>query len=188
LSAVANVCSKDGRGGEKLILDLAQFLQTSFDFSSNEEMTTLERELSFIDNYISIEKARFGDKIVYHKQIDIPLSTEIPRLIIEPLVENAVRHGITKKKAGGAIWLRASRSDDGIHIEVDDNGVGMEPENAALLLDSAVERRGVGLKNIHDRLIKLYGQGLIIASTPDIGTKVSFVIKEGDRVVENSCS
>ncbi len=182
LSAIANVCTKDGRRAENLILNLAQFLQTSLDFNGYERITTLEKELAFIHSYIDIEKARFGEKITYRTQIEVPGNTPIPRLIIEPLIENAVRHGITKKKEGGEVWLIVSAITEGIHIEVGDNGIGMDPEGVSTLLDTENKRRGVGVRNIHARLMKLYGAGLTIESTPNVGTKVSFMIKE-----EQSC-
>ncbi|MEN6325317.1 MAG: sensor histidine kinase [Syntrophomonas sp.] len=183
LSAIANVCSKDGSRAEKLILELGQFLQASFDFNACDQMTTLQKELSLIENYISIEKARFVDKIHYLRQIDVPLNIQIPRLIIEPLIENAIRHGITKQKSGGEVWLKITTGNEQIHIEVIDNGVGMDQEKANSLLDDSIKRRGIGIKNIHERLVKLYGSGLTIESTLNVGTRISFTIRE-----EQQCS
>jgi sensor histidine kinase YesM len=183
LSAIANVCSKDGSRAEKLILELGQFLQASFDFNACDQMTTLQKEVSVIENYMDIEKARFADKIHYHQQIDVPLDTQIPRLIIEPLIENAVRHGITKQKSGGEILLKISTVNEQVHIEVIDTGLGMEQEKADSLLDDSIQRRGIGIKNIHERLVKLYGSGLTIESARNVGTRISFTIRE-----EQQCS
>lgn len=176
LSAISNVCVKDGKKAEQLILDLAYFMQASFDYSSNAKLIPLENELEYIRKYVNIEKARFEDRIKYIEQIDIPLSTQIPRLIIEPLVENAIRHGISRKKSGGEVRLLVAESPDGIYIEVSDDGVGISKEKLAVIFDG--ESRGVGLKNIQDRLIRFGGAGLTIECKPEHYTKVSFTIKK----------
>lgn len=176
LSAIANVCRKDGRQAEQLILDLAYFMQASFDFSSADRLTTLENELEYIRKYVHIEKARFGDKISYHEQIEVPLDVQIPRLIIEPLVENAIRHGISKKKGGGQVKLKVVQSPGGIMIEVSDSGAGMTEEKLKDVFHG--ESRGVGLKNIQDRLVRLGGTGLNVESVLNEYTKISFTIKE----------
>ena len=178
LSAIANVSGKDGKKAEQLILDLAYFMQASFDFSSNEKMTTLENELEYIGKYVHIEKARFGEKVAYTEQIEVPLTAQLPRLIIEPLVENAIRHGILKKKYGGEVKLRVFEVPEGICIEIYDNGIGMSQEKLADVFQG--ESRGVGLKNIQDRLVRSGGTGLMIESVQMEYTKVSFTIKGED--------
>lgn len=176
LSAIANVCGKDSKKAEQLILDLAYFMQTSFDFSSHEKLTTLENELEYIRKYVQIEKARFGEKITYTEQVEVPLTTQLPRLIIEPLVENAIRHGISKKKDGGEVRLKICKVPEGILIEVSDNGVGMTKEKLSAVFDE--ESKGVGLKNIQDRMVRSGGMGLAIESVANEYTKVSFTIKD----------
>ena len=175
LSAIANVCGKDGKKAEQLILDLAYFMQTSFDFSPVAKLTTLENELEYIRKYVHIEKARFGDKIRYKEQIEVPLTVQLPRLIIEPLVENAIRHGISRKKGGGEVRLRICEVPEGIRVEVFDNGVGMPKERLSDVYSE--ESRGIGLKNIQDRLVRSGGTGLLIESDQDEYTRVSFTIK-----------
>jgi len=175
LSAIANVCGKDSKKAEQLILDLAYFMQTSFDFNSHEKLTTLENELEYIRKYVQIEKARFGEKVTYTEQIEVPLTTQLPRLIIEPLVENAIRHGISKKKGGGEVRLRICKVPEGILVEVSDNGAGMTGEKLSEVFDE--ESKGVGLKNVQDRLVHSGGAGLVIESVMNEYTMVSFTIK-----------
>ena len=175
LSAIANICVKDGKQAEQLILDLAGYMQTSFDFSSNERLTTLENELEYIGKYVKIEKARFGDRIQYTEKINVSPDIQLPRLIIEPLVENAIRHGITKKKGGGEVILRVDGLPDGIAVEVYDNGAGMNTENLSAVFRG--ESRSIGLKNIQDRLTRLGEEGLKIESVLGEYTKVSFVLR-----------
>lgn len=176
LSAIANVCGKDGKKAEQLILDLAYFMQASFDFSSSERLTTLENELDYIRRYVHIEQVRFGEKIRYSEQIEVPLFTQLPRLIIEPLVENAIRHGISKKKGGGEVVLRIKEIPEGISVEVVDDGIGMTQEKLDDLFNE--ERKSIGLRNIQDRLVRLGGEGLKIESVLNEYTKVSFVIRK----------
>lgn len=175
LSAIANVCEKDAVKAEQLILDLAYYMQSSFDFSSSEKLTTLETELEYIGKYVNIEKARFGEKVRYTEHIGAPLDTQLPRLILEPLVENAIRHGISKKKGGGEVILTVEQTSEGIAVSVYDDGIGMSEEKLAELFRE--ESRTVGLKNIQDRLIRMGGAGLRIESADGVSTKVSFEIK-----------
>ena len=186
LSAIANVCKKDGEKAEQLILDLAFVMQNSFDFNSFDKMITLESELEYIHKYVEIEQARFGDKIRYKEAIQVPLSIQLPRLIIEPLVENSIRHGISKKKGGGEAALKIYETTQGIQIEIYDNGIGMSEEKMLRIL-SEEESDGIGLKNIHDRLARIYGTGLKLDSVQGEYMKVSFIIRKENDGAEN-CS
>ncbi|HWQ40809.1 MAG TPA: histidine kinase [Desulfosporosinus sp.] len=164
LSAIANVCEKDGKQAGKLIIDLAIYLRGSLEFNNLDKMATIEKELEFVDTYFHIEQARFGQKIQLQKKIEIPPDVQIPVLILQPLVENAVRHGISKKPGGGTVFVRMKQKNENICIEIEDDGVGISGEKLAALLDGLGLDQGVGLLNIHNRLLKLYGRGLEISS------------------------
>jgi sensor histidine kinase YesM len=164
LSAIANVCEKDEKQAGKLILDLAIYLRGSLEFNNLDKMVTIEKELEFIDTYFHIEQARFGQKIQLQKEIEIPLDVQIPVLILQPLVENAVRRGISKKPHGGTVTVRMMQKADNIGIEIEDDGVGIDSKKLTSLLDGPGLSQGVGLLNIHNRLLKLYGKGLEISS------------------------
>ena len=177
LSAISVVCAKDALKAERLIIDLAFFLRASLDWNSKDEMTTLERELDFVDNYIHIEQARFGDKIRLTTEIHTDKVIMLPKLILQPIVENAVRHGISKKKTGGEIIIVVSGTQAGTSFEILDTGVGISKDKLSNLLNEEVASQSVGLKNINSRLIKRYGSGLVIESEENVMTVVSFVIK-----------
>lgn len=177
LSAIANVCEKDGREAGQLIIDLAIYLRGSLEFNNLDKMVTIEKELEFVDTYFHIEQARFGQKIQLQKVIEIPLDIQIPVLILQPLVENAVRHGISKKLNGGVVTVRMKQSGDNVCIEIEDDGAGISPEKLATLLSGSGRDQGVGLLNIHNRLLKLYGRGLEISSGPE-RTCVKLLIPE----------
>ena len=181
LSAIANVCEKDGKKAGKLIIDLAIYLRGSLEFNQIDKMVNIESELKLVDTYFNIEQARFGQKIQLIKEIDVPLDYRIPVLIIQPLVENAVRHGISKNKAGGIVMIRMTQIQEGIGIEIEDDGVGIEEEKLNLLLNGNNKLQGVGFVNIHNRLLRLYGRGLEISSQVGYGTCVRLVIKEGRK-------
>ena len=166
LNAIANVCEKEGKTASKLIIDLAIYLRGSLEFNNLDKMVTIEKELEFADTYFHIEQARFGQKIQLQKEIEISLDVQIPVLILQPLVENAVRHGISKKPDGGTVYVRMKQIDENIYIEIEDDGIGISGEKLAVLLSGNDVDQGVGLLNIHHRLLKLYGRGLEISSEP----------------------
>lgn len=181
LSAIANVCEKDGKKAGVLILDLAIYLRRSLQFNHVDKMVTIENALEFVDKYFNIEQARFGQKIQLIYQIEIPLDSQIPVLILQPLVENAVRHGVSKKTEGGTVYVRMKLTSEGSYIEIEDDGVGIDNEKLASLLTEDESSQGVGLRNINNRLLRLYGRGLDIISEAGHGTCVSFMILEGMR-------
>jgi two-component system, LytTR family, sensor kinase len=187
LNAIANVCEKDGKTAGKLIIDLAIYLRGSLEFNHLDKKVTIEKELEFVDTYFNIEQARFGQKIQLLKEIAIPLDYPIPVLILQPLVENAVRHGISKKQDGGRVIVRVMKLEDGIGIEIEDDGVGIVAENLVVLLSEERNNQGVGLLNIHHRLLRLYGIGLDISSEVGSGTCVRLVIPEGDSNYDTDC-
>lgn len=164
LSAIANICEKNEKQAGKLIIDLAIYLRGSLEFNNLDKMVTIEKELEFVDTYFHIEQARFGQKIQLHKAIEIPLDVQIPVLILQPLVENSVRHGISKRPGGGNVTVRMMQKDKNIYIEIEDDGVGINDEKLAALLNGSDLNQSVGLFNIHNRLLKLYGRGLEISS------------------------
>jgi len=164
LSAIANVCDEDGKRASKLIIDLAIYLRGSLEFNNLDKMATIEKELEFVDTYFHIEQARFGQKIQLQKEIEIPFNVQIPVLILQPLVENAVRHGISKKPDGGTVTVRMKQMDENICIEIEDDGAGISDERMEGLLNGADLNQGVGILNIHNRLLKLHGRGLEIST------------------------
>ncbi|MDF3001543.1 MAG: hypothetical protein K0Q48_1662 [Bacillota bacterium] len=145
LNAVANVSEKDGMKGSQLILDLAVFLRKKLEFTDLNRKASLGMELDFVEKYFEIEKARFGDKIKLELQINAPLACEVPILVLQPLVENSVRHGISKKLTGGTVWVRATALGKNLCIEVQDDGIGIEPERRKVLLVQGDAGAGVAL-------------------------------------------
>lgn len=178
LGAISNVCEKDGRKASQLIDDLAVYLRNSLEFNNPQRLSTIDAELEFVNTYIHIEQARFGSRVRIRYTIDVPPETALPVLVLQPLVENAVRHGISKQVAGGTIHLSARPVEDGVRYCIDDDGGGMTAQQIEKVFNLDQPSSSVGLRNIHYRLTKLYGSGLTITSELGRGTHVEFTIPQ----------
>ncbi|AZH77438.1 sensor histidine kinase [Microbacterium sp. Y-01] len=173
LTAIASFVLTDPARARELVLEFADF--TRYSFRRQGEFTTLAEELGSIHSYLELERARFGDRLRVTLQIaPETLATVIPFLSVQPLVENAVRHGLEPGEGGGEIRI-ASR-DDGTHTEitVEDDGVGMDPEGLRVTLTAGDDGLHVGLRNVDTRLRQLYGGdgGLVVETNTDAGTLV----------------
>ena len=161
----------------RMIKNLIELLRISVKRSS--EFTTVEEEFSYLENYLSIQKFRYEDRFQVRYELDEAVrGKQMLSFILQPLVENALLHGIEVSKGNGLIVIRAYASGDRLLLEVEDNGVGMEPEQVARLLEDDAERthypglHSIGVHNIHSR-IRLYhgeGYGLSYRSAPGQGT------------------
>lgn len=156
----------------------ASYLRIGFDFLNTGELVDLSRELELAQAYLYIEKARFGDRLAVVWEIDTTASLRLPPLTIQPLVENAVKHGLMSRRQGGTLTILVKRRERGTYIEVRDDGKGMEQEQADRLLGLTMNGGGIGLANTNRRLTQWYGRGLSIRSAPHEGTAVSFVIPD----------
>ncbi|MEN6328126.1 MAG: ATP-binding protein [Syntrophomonas sp.] len=174
LSVIASLSTADPQESRKLIVKLSEYLRNSFDFDSFEDLIPIFKELELVDSYIEIEKARFGDRLDFEFICDDMPELTIPRLVIQPLVENAIRHGIMKKVDGGRVYLKIWPEDQKIYFEIGDDGVGMTEEEQQNIMRG--ESQGVGVKNIDRRLKKYYGTGLEFTSTAGKGTVVKYYI------------
>ncbi|MFC3801556.1 ATP-binding protein [Cohnella sp. GCM10012308] len=157
----------------------ASFLRMSFDSLNTEELVVLSHEIGLTEAYLFIERERFPDRLQVVWETEPGIEPFVPPLSIQPLVENAVKHGVLRQSEGGTVRIRVLRADGRVRIEVCDDGVGMTEEQARLALTQpASGRRGVGLYNTNRRLKRLYGEGLRIVSQPGQGTIVSFEVPE----------
>ncbi|MGE6576901.1 ATP-binding protein [Paenibacillus xylanexedens] len=157
----------------------SSYLRISFNYLNTGELVKLSYELELVEAYLFIEKTRFEDRlsVVLNVEPDLPLL--LPPLSIQPLIENAVRHGLLSRNVGGTLCLSITRHEGYTRIEVKDNGKGMEPEKVAELLRATLGGKGgIGIANTNRRLLQRYGQGLSIVSEPGEGTMVSFDIPD----------
>ncbi|MGB9826585.1 MAG: sensor histidine kinase, partial [Desulfofundulus sp.] len=137
---------------------------------------TLREEIEYLNTYLILEKARFREKLRIVRNIDRELlDYRVPVLTIQPLVENAIKHGILPKPGQGTVQITARRLDEDMLIVIRDDGVGIPPERLPEVLQPGVgSGNGVGLSNVHERLKSLFGKdyGLRIISAPNSGTTV----------------
>jgi two-component system LytT family sensor kinase len=175
LTAIASFVRTDPERARELILEFAEF--TRYSFRAHGEYTTLAEELRSIDRYLTIERARYGERLQVRLQIAPEvLPVGLPFLCVQPLVENAVRHGLSRKPGLGTIAIVARDAGAECLITVEDDGVGMDPTQLAQAVDDAAEAGvHVGLANVDERLRAAFGDsfGLVVDTAPGEGTKVS---------------
>jgi len=176
LSVITSLSTRNPEKARTLVVDLGEFLRNSFDFDSSAELIPLHKELELIAAYLAIEKAWLRKNISYELEWDEILDVSLPRLVLQPLVENALRHGLIPSPTGDYIRLKIWKSGQRVNFEVSDNGIGMPADVVESFRNSPDSSRGVGLKNINKRLVKYYGSGLSITSVQNQGTVVSFSI------------
>lgn len=181
LNSIVSLSYKDVEHARNMIVDLASYLRGSFRFSNTEGRIPFAEEYNLIQTYINIERTRFKDRIRFETDIAKgAFDLRIPPLLLQPLVENAIRHGIGDRIEGGKVTLRVSKSGEQWLLEVSDDGVGIAQEQLQSLLDgtAAAEKKGVGLLNINKRLKYEYGVPLKLESELGHGTKVTVRIQD----------
>jgi two-component system, LytTR family, sensor kinase len=174
LTAIASFVRTDPERARDLLMDFADF--TRYSFRRHGEFTTLAEELKSIERYLVLEKARFGDRLNVTLRIAPEvLPVTIPFLSLQPLVENAVRHGLEGKPGVGTVTIVAEDLDREAVITVEDDGVGEDPERVRLALDGDPSVDSVGLGNVDERLRSTFGDeyGLVVETAPGAGTKVT---------------
>jgi len=175
LNTVSSLIRFDPDMARGVVLKLSNILRRLL--RKHETFVPLREELEFIDNYLDIEVIRFGrDKLQIFKEIDEQtLETFVPSMLLQPMVENSIKHGLAPRLEGGQIHLRTRHVDGRLLIEVSDNGMGIPPERLA-----DVYGGGIGISNVHERLRLLYGDQfkMDIRSQEGQGTQIHIEIPE----------
>ncbi len=172
LSAIASFVRTDPERARELLLEFADF--TRYSFRRHGEFTTLAEELRSIERYLALEMARFGDRLDVRLRIAPEvLAVTVPFLCLQPLVENAVRHGLEGKAGRGRIEIIAEDHDQEAVITVEDDGVGEDPAKVRQALLGETDSHGLG--NVDVRMRSTYGDayGLVVETAPGAGTKVT---------------
>jgi two-component system LytT family sensor kinase len=142
----------------------------------HENFNPLRDELSFIDDYLAIEMVRFGDKLRFEKDVQPEtLDKAVPSMLLQPLVENCIRHGLSGKLEGGVVRIRSKMVNGRLHLAVEDDGVGIPEVKLATLLE-----QGIGVSNVNERLKVLFGNDyrMYVDSKPGSGTRIEIEIPE----------
>lgn len=174
LNTVSSLIRMDPDTARGVVLKLSNILRRLL--RKHETFVPLREELQFIDDYLDIEVARFGDNLDITKKIeDSALEAFIPSMLLQPIVENCLKHGLAPKVGGGKIQLRAVQRGGRLQIEIEDNGVGISEERMP-----HVYVEGIGLSNVRERLRVLYGTdfNLDLQSRPGEGTLIRIEIPE----------
>jgi two-component system LytT family sensor kinase len=173
LNSISSLVRGDPDSARVMIVKLGNILRRLL--RKGDSFVPLREELEFLDDYLDIEVARFGhDKLRVVKELETAsLDDLVPSMILQPLVENAVKHGFSAKVESGSIYLRSRWAGERLVIEVEDDGVGMPPEGS-----SASSGTGIGMQNVRERLLVLYGDTaeITIESQPNRGTLVRLVL------------
>lgn len=175
LNTIAALGEVDSEKTRDLLMEFGNYLRTSFDKKTQKHVVPVAQELALVKSYLYIEKARFADRLRVHMNIPSNLHFMLPPLTLQPLVENAVHHGIMKRIEGGDIWISLEEEKEFIHITVADNGVGFTNESVEAILKHQMGS-GIGLHTTDQRLRLFYGTGLSIKTTKNIGTEITFKI------------
>jgi two-component system LytT family sensor kinase len=174
LTSISSLIRSQPETARMLIVKLSGLLRRLL--RSQEHFVTLREELEAIDEYLDIESIRFGPKLRIEKSIDpSSLDVVVPSMLLQPLVENSIKHGLSPKIGEGRITIRSSRHDGHAIIDVIDNGVGVSPDHG-----DRVKTGGIGLRNVNERLRVIYGANyqLQLDSVPGEGTCARVVIPE----------
>jgi sensor histidine kinase YesM len=172
LNSISAMTATDAEETRTMIAQLADLLRYATD-SAKKDFVPLKDELKFVEDYIALEARRMGDRLSTSFQIDgSVVSTPVPPMILQPLVENAIRHGIAPAEEGGSICVSIQRERGGIAFLITDTGVGLSCD------DPLTAAGGVGLKNTDARLRKVYGEsaGLRVRSLAGSGCEVAFTL------------
>ncbi len=172
LNSVSSLIRVNPEQARAMLMRLSRIMRGRL--RAQEHFAPLRDELAFVEDYLSIETVRFGDKLRVVKQIDpSTLDIPIPSMLLQPLIENSIKHGLADKVSGGTITLRARPKDGRLTLEVEDDGVGISEAEFATLLN-----KGIGVTNVKERLKVLYGQDfrMLIDSQPGRGTRIEIEV------------
>ena len=168
LNAISGMCKYDPEKADDTVVRFARYLRNNIDIMEDDQNIPFATDLRQLEDYVILEQVRFGDKLEFYTDIETD-QFMIPPLILQPVVENAIKHGVSKKQSNGAIILRTRDTGENIVITVEDDGVGFNVQELN-------KEKSVGIKNIRFRLRHLVNGTLEIASEVGKGTTVTITI------------
>jgi two-component system LytT family sensor kinase len=174
LNSVSSLIRTNQEQARLVIYKLSNILRRLL--RKQDSFSSLRDELSFIEDYLSIELVRFGDKLRFEQDVDAhTLDMLVPSMLLQPLVENCIKHGLAGKVEGGLIRLRSHTLDGRLHLQVEDDGVGIPEQKLATLM-----AQGIGVSNVSERLKVLFGSDfrMWIDSRPGRGTRIEIEFPE----------
>jgi sensor histidine kinase YesM len=180
LNAIISISRRDAVKARKLLIEFSKYLRNCYSIKDTEDMVPIENELSFVRAYVALEQARFSDFL--HIEFDIDsIFLMIPPLTLQPLVENAIIHGVMEKSEDGHILIYVKDCENFVKMGVKDDGVGISPELISALLSGEHQGGGIGIHNINRRIKKIYNTQLHIESRLKGGTDAYIIIPKGEE-------
>lgn len=168
LTAISGMCEYDPKKADETLIRFSRYLRSNIDIMEEDEPEPFLKSVEHLEDYIALEQVRFGGKIQFVKNLEVT-DFRIPPLILQPIVENAIKYGLLPKKSGGTIELHAHKDGGNIRITIADDGVGFDMRD--------LEKEGsVGIKNVRFRLEHMVNGRLDIESCVGNGTKVTITI------------
>lgn len=178
LHAISTLMHRDVEAADRMLARLSDLLRLTLENAGTQEVR-LKEELDFLEQYLEIERTRFGDRLTVELEVDPDtLDAMVPNLILQPLVENAIRHGVAPRAEPGWIGLRTTRRAGELRVTIEDDGPGLPKGGPLALAASPGASGGVGLANCRARLRQLYGADarLELGTAPEGGLRVSLRI------------
>lgn len=179
LNTIKYLIKRDPKAAEAAVISFSKYLRGNMESITQKAPIPFSEELEHTKNYCNIEILRFGDKIniVYNTDFSDFL---VPSLTIQPLVENAIKHGVTKKAEGGTVTVSTFNHKDCVSVVIEDDGVGFDPKNPDYAPND--NHAHVGIQNVKNRLKLMVNADVEIESQIGIGTKVTIIIPKGENV------
>ena len=166
LNTIYYLCEKDPAEAQRAIDDFSEYLRANLETLENEKEVSFSREIEYVRHYLSLEKMRFGDEL----RTEFDLQADhfgIPPMTVQPIVENAVKHGLMKKDGGGTVLIASREKEDCYEVTVTDDGTGFDPSREP----QGDDKKHVGIRNVRERLERISGGELTIRSAPGKGTR-----------------
>ena len=170
LNAISGMCEYNPQKADETLVMFSHYLRSNINIMEDDEPEAFTKALEYLEEYVHLEQVRFGEKIRFTKNIEAD-NFKIPPLVLQPLAENAIRHGLLHKKQGGTVSLHTWTENGENIIEISDDGVGFDTTKAP-------GEESVGMKNVRFRLQYMVGGTMDVKSTPGQGTTVTIRIPE----------
>lgn len=174
LNTIIALTYKDTEKAREALQHLATYFRAKLDFYSQNTVVLLEQELDLVQSYVAIEQMRYGDRLIVNYAIDEQVKARIPSLTIQPLVENAIRHGISKKDTVGTLGISVQQQGGDVVIRIEDDGVGMSEEKQAALLNNT--NGGIGFVNSFNKLKLVKNAQFSLESAEGKGTTITIIL------------
>ena len=175
LNSIYYLCEKDPKTAQEMVDHFSDYLRNHMMALEETSQIPFREELEHIRTYLSLEQIRFSDELKVEYKIG-PDDFMVPPLSIQPLVENAVRHGVTKKRGGGTVTIATEEKEDAFVVLVTDTGIGFDPDH--YMEDG---KPHIGIRNVEERLHSMVGGSLKVTSRPGRGTTAAVIIPKGEE-------